>query len=85
MTQQDANAIAQLLEKEFAGRVELEDVGGGRYRFAIVSERFAAMSQLQRQDIAWSAVDGAISRDKSLDISLIVTLAPDEVEQKVAS
>jgi hypothetical protein len=35
---------------------------------------------LRRQDDVWEAVDGVLAREQSLDITLILTFAPDEVQ-----
>ena len=77
MTKNQANLLAGALKKRFPGKAEFEPVNAqGRYRFAIVSGRFNAMSQLERQDEVWKVVDRVLPRAATLDISTILAFAP---------
>src|SRR5438128_398333 len=80
MTQAQADMLSSALQSRFAGSVEKEPINGfGRYRFALTSDHFAGMPQLQRQDEIWKVVDETLSRDAILDISLILAFAPSEL------
>jgi hypothetical protein len=80
MTEPEANALVQALHGRFGGDVESEAIGNGRFRFSIVSPSFAEVPHMQRQDLVWSLVDQTVDRERSLDISLILTFAPAELE-----
>jgi len=80
MTTTQAQALKGALRKKFAGKVRAERVDGrGRYRFAVVSPRFARMAHLKRQDAIWKVVDATLPRQATLDISLILAFAPKEL------
>jgi acid stress-induced BolA-like protein IbaG/YrbA len=77
MTSERAAALAAELRNRFGGEVEAEAVNGsGRFRFIVVSDRFDRMPHLQRQDAVWEVVDTVLSREETLDVSLVLTLAP---------
>jgi len=77
MTQKQADLLVSALKKRFGGKTEFEPVNTkGRYRFAITSRRFDAMSQLRRQDEVWKVVDRVLPREAMLDISTILAYAP---------
>jgi hypothetical protein len=80
MTTQDAQAVTTALEGRFGGRAEAEEVAPGRFRFTLVSPAFSGVPQLTRQDDVWAAVDAALPTEQSLDITLILAFAPDEVQ-----
>jgi acid stress-induced BolA-like protein IbaG/YrbA len=81
MTSAHVNKLTRELEKQFDAKVEAEKIGPkGRYRFAVVSPKFKKMTQLKRQDAIWAVVDKVLSRDATLDISLILAYAPEELE-----
>jgi len=80
MTQTQANALTKALRRQFAGKVEVERINGrGRYRFAVVSSRFKGVAHLKRQDAIWRVVDSTLPRNATLDISLILAFAPNEL------
>ncbi|HEX4797243.1 MAG TPA: hypothetical protein VH370_25845 [Humisphaera sp.] len=80
MTEAQAKTLREALKKEFKAQAEFEPVNGkGRYRFAVTSKRFAKMPQLKRQDEVWKVVDRILSRDASLDVSLILAFAPEDL------
>lgn len=82
MTDRDVDTLRRALAEAFDAEVDATAVNGnGRYRFAVLSNRFAGMPQLDRQDAIWRVVDEALSRAAVLDISLIFAFAPDEIEQ----
>jgi hypothetical protein len=77
MTDSEAKSLAEALKEEFGGETEFEAVNSkGRYRFAITSDRFNAMSHLNRQDEIWKVVDRVLSREAILDVSMILAFAP---------
>lgn len=80
MTRAKADALVAALKGRFGGEAEAEQVNpNGRYRFAIVSPQFEAVPHLRRQDEAWKVVDEVLSREETLDVSLVLTYAPDEM------
>jgi hypothetical protein len=80
MTEQQATDIANALRNAFNGDVEVEKVNpAGRYRFAVVSDRFENVSHLRRQDQIWEVVDQTLPRDLKLDISLILAFTRNEL------
>lgn len=80
MTKKRAKFLAQSLEKKFGGHAEFEALErAGQYRFAIASTRFKRMGVLKRQDKVWEVVNKILSRDESLDVSMILTFAPSEL------
>ncbi len=82
MTRERADVLAEALRGRFGGEVDVEPVNGaGRYRFAVVSPRFDGVPHLRRQDEAWEVVDATLSREETLDISLILTIAPSDYPQ----
>lgn len=80
MTQKDGDALAGFLHDRFDAQVDVEEVARGRFRFTLVSDRFANVGHLQRQDEVWEAIDAHVTREQGLDISLILTLAPDDLQ-----
>ena len=80
MTHQESEVLAEGLRRRFGAEVEAEQVAAGRFRFTVVSPKFVDVPQLRRQDEAWEVVDAAITRELALDISLILTYSPDELE-----
>jgi len=81
MTQKQVDQLTRALRQQFKGRVEAEKIVGrsGRYRFAVKSEKFAAMTQLQRQDAVWKIADKVLPPEATLGISLILTFAPKDL------
>ena len=80
MTPEQANELCDAFRSRFGGEAETEPVNGhGRYRFALVSDRFSGVPQLTRQDEAWKFVDDTLPREAGLDISLILIFAPAEL------
>jgi stress-induced morphogen len=81
MTPKERDRTVGALSKAFAAEVGAERVGRpGRYRFTVVSEKFAKMSQLARQDAVWKVIDEILSREASMDVSLILAYAPKDLE-----
>ena len=86
MTPDRADALVAALVSRFGGEAEAEQVAAdGRYRFAIVSPRFESMPHLRRQDDVWKVVDEVLTREETLDVSLVLTMAPDELWAKEVS
>jgi hypothetical protein len=86
MTRAKADELVSALVTRFGGEGEAEQVHqDGRYRFTIVSPRFDSMAHLRRQDEVWKVVDQVLSREETLDVSLVLTVAPDELWAKEVS
>jgi stress-induced morphogen len=80
MTQHIAESLANALRNRFDAEVDMELVNpSGRYRFAVVSPQFQKMTQLARQDEIWKVVNETMPREATLDITLILAFAPDEL------
>ncbi|MCC6422552.1 MAG: hypothetical protein IT447_03670 [Phycisphaerales bacterium] len=81
MTETQMKKLKHKLEQRFGAQVDVEPINGrGRYRFAVVSKKFAKMTHLQRQDALWEVADETLSNDATMDISLILAFAPNELE-----
>lgn len=77
--------LVQAFQHEFQADVESEKVAlPGRYRFAVVSQKFARMPHHKRQDQLWSIASATLPREAMLDISLILAFAPNELEDPKA-
>jgi hypothetical protein len=80
MTKENVDTLIGALQSRFAAQVEVEPVNsGGRFRFGVTSPQFAVMGQLERQDAVWAVVDQVLPREATIDISLILTYAPNEL------
>ena len=80
MTKTEAAALKKALEIKFGGQAEFEAVNGhGRYRFVVTSQKFDVMPNLKRQDEVWKIVDKILSKQASLDVSLILAYAPTDL------
>lgn len=82
MTRERADAVAAELVRRFGGEAEAEPVnGGGRYRFLMLSPRFKEMTHLQRQDAIWDMLGEVLSREENMDVSIVLTFAPGEMDE----
>jgi hypothetical protein len=80
MTKATAKKLAAEIKKRFAADVEVEQIDPkGRFRFNVASPRFEKMPHLKRQDLLWDVVDEVLSRQDTIDISLILAYAPSEL------
>ena len=52
------------------------------YRVAVLAPKFKALKHSERQNLVWRIADSALSPDEQLHISMILTLTPDEVEER---
>lgn len=80
MTKKQVDKLKQAFADRFDAKVEAEKIAPGRYRFSVVSDRFKRRQQLQRQDDLWKVADEILPRQATVDISLILAYAPDELE-----
>jgi acid stress-induced BolA-like protein IbaG/YrbA len=80
MTERDAEGLSDELGRRFGASVDVDEVADGRFRFALVSPQFAGVSPLRRQDQIWAVIDSVLDRELTLDISLVLAYAPDEIE-----
>jgi acid stress-induced BolA-like protein IbaG/YrbA len=60
--------------------LNLEDVNVNKVAGFVVSEKFADMPDMERQDYIWSIFDEKLAVEDRLKIVAIITLSPDEVE-----
>lgn len=74
------------LQRELAATVEVEKVSDvPRYRLGVVSQRFDGMSPLDRQDLVWNVVDGALDRREAMLLSVILAYSPTELASSTGS
>ena len=60
--------------------IDIEKVGRtNRYRFLIISDRFRRMDHPKRQNLVWDVVEKVLAPSELLRVSMIITMAPDEV------
>jgi len=85
VTELDAEALAEKLGHRFAAHVDLEQVTPGRFRFTLLSKGFEGVPHLRRQDEAWAYIDTIASREISMDIWLLLTLAPLLVDESLVA
>ena len=73
--------LEQALRKKLRNaEIDIEKVGRtNRYRFLIVSDRFRRMDHPRRQNLVWDVADKLLAPAELLRVSMIVTMAPDEV------
>jgi hypothetical protein len=71
------------MRERFGGDVEAEpdQDDGNRYQFWVFSPQFKEMSHLQRQDALWKLVEQELSREEQLDVAMIWTFAPGEIDE----
>jgi stress-induced morphogen len=84
MTQQEAAHLSDQFKTRFSAEVSSTEVSPGRFRFTIISPHFEKMPRMRRQDEVWEMVDQVLNREAALDVSLILTFAPGEVQEFVA-
>ena len=74
--------IRDAIEQGLPGAVidDMDEAGvGGRIGGAVIWSGFSGVEQIQRQEKLWEVLRGALSREEQLQISLIITLTPDEL------
>ena len=84
MTQEKAAQLAAAFRQQFGGEVEAhpgDDGEKGRFDFSVVSSGFIGMSNLQRQDAVWETIERTLSREETLDVGMVWTFAPGEVDE----
>jgi hypothetical protein len=50
------------------------------YRVAVLAPQFKKLKHSERQSLVWRILEKAISPDQQMRISMVLTLAPDEVK-----
>ena len=82
MNKETAQNLSKKLADEFSGDADFEmiDESRGCYRFGLVSAQFKDVPHLTRQDQIWPIVNSELSREDSLDVTLILAFAPDEID-----
>lgn len=83
MTREAADRLVAAFRDEFGGEVESfpEDGAPDRYQFTVSSPKLRSMTTLQRQDLVWEVIDRVLSRDDSLDVVMVWTFAPGEINE----
>lgn len=83
MTSDQAQQLVDLMRDRFGGDVEAEpdEDKGSRYQFWVFSPQFKGMTHLQRQDALWKLVEQELSREAQLDVAMIWTFAPGEIDE----
>jgi hypothetical protein len=77
--------VADALAKKFTAHVEPDEVSPGRFRFDVLSKHFGNQSLLDLQDDAWALVDSLLLRKEADDISLIMTIGPEDVDESLVA
>jgi hypothetical protein len=85
MTEEEAKLLVDRIRDRFAGEVEAEEVAPGRFRFTVVSSQFVDVSPFRRVDQVWEIVDTTLSREATVDISMILPYSPDELQEVPAT
>ena len=71
----DKNGIDAVVDTEKVPTTKL-------YRVIVLAPKFKALKHSERQNLVWRIADSALSPDEQLHISMILTLTPDEVEER---
>jgi hypothetical protein len=78
-----AALISALAANDISAKVRTERVPTTKlYRVAVLAPKFKEMKHSERQNLVWRIADSALSPDEQLHISMILTLTPDEVEER---
>jgi hypothetical protein len=80
VTEEKAETLANAFAKRFTAYVDKEEISPGRFRFNVFSKHYGNISHLKRQDQAWEIVDQILTREEIDDISLILTIGPEDVD-----
>ena len=85
MTPERVDQLVTSIRERFAGDVEAEPEADNRsrYQFWVFSPQFKGMTHLQRQDELWKIVEQILSREEQLDVTMIWTFAPGEIDEFV--
>ena len=83
MTSEQADQLVASIRARFLGDVEAEpdEDNRNRYQFWVFSPQFAGMSHLERQDELWKIVEQVLPREEQLDVAMIWTFAPGEIDE----
>jgi len=75
--------ISALAANDISAKVRTERVPTTKlYRLAVLAPKFKTLKHSERQNLVWRIADSALSPDEQLHISMILTLTPDEVEER---
>lgn len=85
MTNAEVDRVKVELEKHYAGRVEVEEVSPGRYRFEVFSRHFGSASHLARHDAGWAFVSGLLDRQGIDGVASLLLYAPEDVDAELAA
>lgn len=83
MKDDQAQRLATAFQDQFGGEVEVlpEEGSPGRYQFAVQSPKFSELTTLRRQDVVWEVIDRVLSREDTLDVVMVWTFVPGEVNE----
>jgi len=80
MTEEKAKQLSDDFTKRFTAHVEIEQISPGRFRFEIYSKHYGDASLFARQDQAWEVVNRLLTREEKDDVSLLLTIGPEDVD-----
>ena len=80
MMRADAERLSGELARTYGGEVDAEEVAPGQFKFFMVSPGFTGVPHLRRQDSVWEVVERVLTREQLLDLTLVLTYAPDEIQ-----
>lgn len=70
----------QLSKRGVSATVESEGVPQTKlFRIYVTSPEFVEMSHMERQDLVWRIIDDILSDDEQLNISMVLTIAKEDV------
>jgi hypothetical protein len=85
MTTEKAQLLADELASRFTAHVEIENISPGRFRFEVYSKSFRDVPFLDRQDQAWEVVNRLLNREEKDDVSLLLTIGPEDVDASLVA
>jgi acid stress-induced BolA-like protein IbaG/YrbA len=62
--------------------LDLEEHAGGKVGGFVISDTFAGMPQIDRQNLLWGYLDKRLGRDKVEKIIALVTVTPEEAQDE---
>jgi len=80
MTEKIATKLNYELIRKFGGSAEFEEKNPGQFRFSLISPQFAGVPHLQRQDQVWEVIEKVLTPDEILDLTLVLTYTPEEIQ-----
>ncbi len=62
-------------------KLEMDETPAGRFGGFIISNTFAGISHIERQNMIWDKLDEVLDEEKRLKIIGLLTMTPEEVEE----